>query len=216
MTLEPTMYMNEITENTSGVTFLLPFIKRTSHRSTLNKSMGRILTDLTENGKKDYRDYRVPSLPVGCNGSSFRAGVVNTLLPFMPEYMVSIATGHDGGSGDKQHKHLYDYVRGSRANLIPSGNILGGDDPFPFGQNGMPRKPESFSYLPISVSEEMKEKIVDFMCNITNITYYKFQRGGSLRPLLNTGVAAQIMYYRERKQKGNNHITYVLFYVYSI
>ena len=97
MTLEPTMYMNDITENTSGVTFLLPFIKCTSHRSTVNKSMGRILTDLTENGKKDYRDYRVPSLPVGCNGSSFRAGVVNTLLPFMPEYMVSIATGHDGG-----------------------------------------------------------------------------------------------------------------------
>ena len=216
MALDENMYINYIPENTSGVTFLLPFIKRSQHRSTLNKSMGRILTDLTDIGKKEYKDYRVPSMPVGCNGSSFRSGVVNTLLPHMPEYMVSMATRHDAGTGSKSHKHLYDYVRGSRANLVPSGNMLGGDEPFPFGQNGMPRKPESLHYLPISVSAEMKERIVDFMCYVKNGTYYKYQRGGSLRPLLNAGVAAQIMYYQERKEKGKKHISYVLFYVYSI
>ena len=178
--------------------------------------MGRILTDLTDIGKKEYKDYRVPSMPVGCNGSSFRSGVVNTLLPYMPEYMVAMATGHDAGTGNKVHKHVYDYVRGSRANLIPSGIMLGGDEPFPFGQNGMPRKPESLQYLPMSVSPEMKERIVDFMCYVRKGTYYKLQRGGSLRPLMNAGVAAQIMYYRERKEKGKKHINYVLFYVYSI
>ena len=216
MALDESMYINCIPENTSGVTFLLPFIKRSQHRSSLNKSMGRILTDLTEIGKKEYKDYRIPSMSVGRNGSSFRAGVVNTLLPYMPEYMVAMATGHDAGTGKNQHKHLYDYVRGSRANLVPAGNMLGGEDPFPFGKNGMPRKPESLSHLPISISSEMKETIVDFMCFIRNVTYYKYQRGGSLRPLLNAGVASQIMYYRGRKQKGKNHISYVLFHVYSI
>ena len=121
-----------------------------------------------------------------------------------------------GGTGDKKHSHLIDYIRGSRANLIPLGTVLGGDYPFPYGQNGMPRKTESLSYLPISVSEEYKEKIIDYMCNITNTTYYKFQCGGPLRPLLNTGIAAVIMYYRERTKKGKIYTVYVLFYVYTI
>ena len=138
MVLDPTLYLNDTTKNTSGVNFLLPFMKRTAHKMTINKIMGRILSDLTVNGKNDYKEFRVPSLPVGCNGSSFCAGVVNTLLTFMPEYMVGIVTGHDGGTGDKKLQHRIDYIRGSRANLISSGTVLGGDYSLPYGQNGMP------------------------------------------------------------------------------
>ena len=161
--------------------------------------MGRMITDLMKGGtgKSSYSNFRI-SLPIGSNAASICVGLINELFMSMPEHFITVATGHtkDGGN------HVYDYIRACKAALMPSTILLGGDYPVPYGQNGIPRVPESLQSLPATVSEHCKEKMVDFMYNITIDTYWKFQINGTLRCLLKNGLAAQIMYYKERLEKG--------------
>ena len=77
MALDDTLYLNETDENSTTVTFLLPFL-RGGNLLNINTRMGRMITDLMQGGtgKSSYSTFRIP-LPSSSTAASIRVGVIN-------------------------------------------------------------------------------------------------------------------------------------------
>ena len=177
MTLDDTLYLNKTDENSTTVTFLLPFL-RDENIDNITSRMGKMISDLIERGtgKNSYSNFRI-LLPIGNTAASIHVDVVNELFMSIPKHFIMVATGHDTSNTGN---HVYDYIRTFKAALISSNIVLGGDYPIPYGQNDKPCVPELLQNLPVTVIEKCKEKKVDYMFNITIDTYWKFQRKGTL------------------------------------
>ena len=105
MALDDTLYLNETDENSTTITFLLPFL-RDENLENINTRMGRMISDLTEGGagKNSYSNFRTP-LPSSRTAVSIHIGVVNDLFMSMLEHFITVATGHvTSNTGN----HVYD------------------------------------------------------------------------------------------------------------
>ena len=138
----------------------------------------------------------VKSLPVDATAQGIRKGAVNQLAAVMPGEFAIAATGHDLTNTSK----FYEYLQSHVAMVQPAANVLSNWGPPPFGTLGYGPKAPSLDGL----SDEDKGHVRDMIENLWVNERFPFYmiRDGSLWPMLESSMAALIMYYEERRLGG--------------
>ena len=115
----------------------------------------------------------------------------------MPEFFVAIRSGHELTSLSA----LYEYLGATLVLTMPSAVALGvgGWPAFQWGQTGVgPSFPCLDALLPLGVSLDRLEIVMNAMYNLHDESPPMFQKDGALRKTLRTTFATHLMYFEER------------------
>lgn len=187
--------------------YLFPSLKSVKYPGTKIGEFMRALKPRDEGGSEGYKQVAIDGSDVGIDGEWFasrlpadtcaggiRPGTINMLTTAMPAEFVCHATGQEL----KSLTSMFEYVDANLALCMPSGVMLAGWNPFPYGHLGRGPSQPSLSVLAVyGETSESLQPVIDTYFQLNTASSPTLLQGGRLRPLIYAAFASTLMYFED-------------------